>query len=341
MTIKKNETRTLGIRLLPIQLMQVRLLPTRPLPKPQPRIRIGTPFLAALLAGAIALPGVAQPTGSTVAAGTTATATATPTTTATATAKTAATTTTTSSTAASVAAATPSPSQSPAAAGATAERLQALYPSTRFGAVNPTPWPGVYEVVMGANLAYVDASGQYFLFGHLYDMKLQRDLTAERKEALARIDFEVLPLLDAMKEVRGNGSRVMAVFSDPDCPYCQRLESDIRSLTDVTIYTFLMPLVSLHPAAHAKAISIWCAGDRIATWQAAMLHSESVPSAECPHPVDRNVALGERLGINGTPTLISADGRMLPGAASKDQIEAWLQRSPASAQGGTNPQATP
>lgn len=222
-----------------------------------------------------------------------------------------------------------------------ANRLQALYPSTRFGAVSPTPWPGVFEVVMGANLAYVDHSGQYFVFGHLYDMKAQRDLTAERKDTLARIDFATLPLADAMKEVRGNGVRALAIFSDPDCPYCQKLESDIRELTNVTIYTFLMPLVSLHPAAHRKAVSVWCAKDRITTWQAMMWRGEVAPQADCPHPVDRNVALGERLGINGTPTLIAFDGRMLPGAASKEQIEAWLQRSVVSAQGDTKSELVP
>lgn len=228
-----------------------------------------------------------------------------------------------------------------AAAIAMGSRLQALYPSTRFGAVNPTPWPGVFEVVMGANLAYVDQSGQYFLFGHLYDMKSQRDLTAERKDTLARIDFDALPLDDAMKEVRGNGTRVLAIFSDPDCPYCQKLETDIRGLTNVTIYTFLMPLVSLHPAAHSKAVAVWCAKDRTAAWHATMWRGESVPQADCPHPVDRNVALGERLGINGTPTLIAADGRMLPGAASKEQIEAWLLRSAVSAQGDAKSEVVP
>ena len=233
------------------------------------------------------------------------------------------------------AAATPSPEIAMSA------RLQALYPSTRFGAVNPTPWPGVFEVVMGANIAYVDASGQYFLFGHLYDMKAQRDLTAEHKDTLARIDFNALPLSDAMKEVRGNGSRLLAIFSDPDCPYCRKLESDIRSLTDVTIYTFLMPLASLHPAAHAKAVSVWCAKDRIAAWHATLWRDETIAHADCPHPVDRNVALGERLGINGTPTLIAADGRVLPVAASKEQLEVWLARSTVSAQGAPQPEALP
>ena len=218
------------------------------------------------------------------------------------------------------------------------ERLQALYPSTRFGAIHPTAWPGVFEVAMGANLAYVDATGRYFLFGHLYDMRQQRDLTAERKDAMARIDFGSLPLADALTEVRGKGTRTLVIFSDPDCPYCRRLEAELRGLDDVTIHTFLMPLASLHPAARGKAVSVWCATDRLASWQALMLRDAMPPQADCPHPVDRNVALGEQLGINGTPTLIAGDGRVLAGAASRDQIEAWLSRpgagAPSAAAGG-------
>jgi len=219
------------------------------------------------------------------------------------------------------------------ASRAIAERLQSLYPATRFGEVNTTPWPGVFEVVMGANLAYVDETGQYFLFGHFYDMKAQRDLTAERKDSLARIDFASLPLADALKEVRGSGSRTLAIFSDPDCPYCRRLEAEMKGLTDVTIYTFLMPIASLHPDARAKAIAVWCSRDRIAAWHALMWRDEKVSAKDCPHPVDRNVTLGDRLGVTGTPTLVAADGRVLPGAASSAQIEAWLARSTAAAEG--------
>lgn len=228
----------------------------------------------------------------------------------------------------------PSAAQSTAPTTTTmAERLQALYPATRFGAVNSTQWPGVFEVVMGANLAYVDETGQYFLFGHFYDMKAQRDLTAERKDSLARIEFSTLPLADAVKEVRGTGARTVAIFSDPDCPYCRRLEAEMKSLTDITIYTFLMPIASLHPEARSKAISVWCSRDRVAAWHALMWRDEKISAKECPHPVDRNVALGDRLGISGTPTLVAADGRVLPGAASNAQIEAWLARSTASAEG--------
>lgn len=231
----------------------------------------------------------------------------------------------------SAACALPAAAQSTAPAPTSiAERLQALYPATRFGAVNTTPWPGVYEVVMGANLAYVDASGQYFLFGHLYDMQTQRDLTVERKDTLARVDFATLPLTDAVKEVRGTGARTFAIFSDPDCPYCRRLEAEIKNLSDVTIYTFLMPIASLHPEARSKAIAVWCAPEQVEAWHALMWDDQKIPARECAHPVDRNVALGERLGINGTPTLIAADGRVLPGAASLAQIDAWLARAPAS-----------
>jgi thiol:disulfide interchange protein DsbC len=220
----------------------------------------------------------------------------------------------------------PTTAVSPPSQGASQllERLQSLYPSTRISAVHPTAWPGVFEVAMGANLAYVDATGRYFLFGHLYDMRQQRDLTAERKDAMARIDFGILPLADALTEVRGKGTRTLAIFSDPDCPYCRRLETELRGLDDVTIHTFLLPLASLHPGAHAKAVSVWCAADRLSTWQALMLRDALPPKADCPHPMDRNIALGEQLGINGTPTLIAADGRVLAGAASRDQIESWL-----------------
>jgi thiol:disulfide interchange protein DsbC len=210
---------------------------------------------------------------------------------------------------------------------ALATHLHARYPATRFGDIRPTPWPGVYEVAMGANLAYVDASGRYFLFGHLYDMQVQRDLTAERKDTLMRIDFTALPLADAITEVRGTGSRTLAVFSDPDCPYCRRLEAELKDLSDITLHTFLMPIASLHPLARGKAIAVWCARDRLAAWQTLMTRDEVAASSDCAHPVDRNIALAERLGVTGTPTLIAGDGRVLAGAASTAQIDAWLSHS--------------
>ena len=205
--------------------------------------------------------------------------------------------------------------------------LKELYPGTQVTSVAPSALPGLFEVVMGRNIAYTDASGRYFLFGHLFDMPAQRDLTAERKDQLQRIDFGALPLADAIKTVRGRGSRVLAVFSDPDCPYCKRLEPELVKLNDVTIYTFLMPLTQLHPNARANAIAVWCATNRAKAWLVFMLHGQIDKSRDCENPVDRNVALGERLQINGTPTLIASDGRVMPGAASAAQIETWLANS--------------
>lgn len=230
--------------------------------------------------------------------------------------------------------AAPSAAQTTAATPeSVAQHLKTSYPATAFGAVSTTPWPGVFEVAVGNNLAYVDGSGQYFLFGHLYDMKAQRDLTAERKDNLARIDFAALPLQDALTEVRGNGKRRLVIFSDPDCPFCKKLEADISTLSDVTIHTFLMPIASLHPQARAKAISVWCAPDRLKAWHALMRQDKAVASATCAHPVDRNIALAERLGIAATPTLIAVDGRVMAGAANSAQIEDWLGRSNNSEQG--------
>jgi len=221
------------------------------------------------------------------------------------------------------------------------DRLKTLYPATQFGTVTGTAWPGVFEVAMGNNLAYVDETGQFFLFGHLFDMKAQRDLTAERKDSITRIDFAALPLADAIREVRGTGARTFAIFSDPDCPYCRRLEAEMKNLSDVTIYTFVMPIESLHPDARGKAIAVWCAENRVSAWHALMWRDEAASSPECIHPVDRNVALGERLGITGTPTLIAADGRVLPGAASGAQIDAWLGRTTAGAVGSTTVKGVP
>ena len=214
------------------------------------------------------------------------------------------------------------------AAGALEKRLKELYPGTQVTQVGESVLPGLFEIVMGRNIAYTDASGRYFLFGHLFDMTAQRDLTAERKDALQRIDFGALPLADAIKTVRGNGSRVLAVFSDPDCPYCRSLEPELAKVNDITIYTFLMPLTQLHPNARAKAIAVWCAADRVQAWAHLMLRGETIAPRTCAHPVDRNVALGERLQINGTPTSIASDGRVMPGAASAAQIETWLSKAP-------------
>lgn len=203
-------------------------------------------------------------------------------------------------------------------------QLAASYPATEFRAIRATPMAGIYEVSMGRNVAYVGSDARYFLFGHLYDMQAQKDLTAERLEQARRIDFTSLPFADAIQTVRGDGSRRLAVFSDPDCPYCKKLEQALAKLDNVTIHTFLYPLDELHPAARTQAIAVWCDQDRAGAWKALMLDGKPAKPADCAHPIDRNIALAHKLGVDGTPVLFDFQGRRLAGAAPADHIEAFL-----------------
>ncbi len=204
------------------------------------------------------------------------------------------------------------------------KRLKDLYPATQIERIQTSEISGLYEVMMGKNSAYTDATGRYFVFGHLYDMKTQRDLTAERMDKQQRINFAQLPLDDAIKTVHGKGERVLVVFSDPDCPYCKRLEPELDKLNNVTLYTFPYPLESLHPESPDKAAAVWCAPDRARAWADLMKTGKAPATKNCDNPIQRNITLAQRLGVNGTPTLFAADGRMLPGAASVERIEQWL-----------------
>jgi thiol:disulfide interchange protein DsbC len=204
------------------------------------------------------------------------------------------------------------------------EKLKAKYANTVFGEIRPTPFAGIYEVDMGKNIAYTDANGELFLFGHIFDMNTRHDITADRVAQLNKVDFSKLPLDKAIKVVKGNGSRKFAVFSDPDCPFCKRLESTLSGVTDYTAYVFLFPIDSLHPNATSKSESIWCAKDRAAAWTAALTKGVEPQAKKCANPIADLQKLGNGLGVNGTPTIIRADGILMPGAADKPQLEAFL-----------------
>lgn len=206
--------------------------------------------------------------------------------------------------------------------------LKQKYPSTVIKSVSATSLPGIYEVVMGKNVAYVEESGRYFIFGHLFDMQTQTDMTEGKimAEQVQKTDFNKLPTQDAVKIVRGDGSRKVAIFSDPDCPYCKQLENNIANLTNVTIYLYLFPLEQLHPQAKAKSVGVWCAQDRAKAWDGLMRRNEAV-SGKCDNPIDRNVALAESLGINGTPTVILPDGSIIPGAPSSAKLDQMLNNA--------------
>lgn len=152
------------------------------------------------------------------------------------------------------------------------------------------------------------------------------DITEQHRQQLTRVDFAKLPLAHAIKTVRGNGARKLAVFSDPDCVYCKKLEQDtLSTLDNVTIYTFLFPLAQ-HADARRKAGQIWCAPDRNQAWQHWM-RDGTLPAtaATCPLPLDANLALGQKIGVGATPTVILPRGEVLPGAISRAALEAKLQ----------------
>jgi len=205
--------------------------------------------------------------------------------------------------------------------------LKLLYPNTKFKRISATSIDGVFEVEMGKNTAYVDRSGRYFLFGHMFDMERQVDITGDvkGKKQGKKIDFKKLPLDMAFKSVRGDGSRVVAVFSDPDCPYCKRLERNLAKLDNVTIYTFMYPLVSLHPDAIIKASKVWCSSDRSKSWSELMLNGV-IPGNDgnCANPLEKIISFAEKKNILGTPYLIKSDGSVMPGAGSVDKLDKWL-----------------
>ncbi len=233
---------------------------------------------------------------------------------------------------AGVASASPSATEAELAA-----RLKELYPSTRITDVRQSEVAGLFEVAMGRNVAFTDTSGRYFVFGHLFDMREQKDLTAQRLSDINRIDFAQLPLQDAIKTVRGDGSRKLAVFSDPDCSYCKGLESELDKLDNVSIFTFLYPLDGLHPDAKGKAERVWCAPNPSKAWTELMATGKVAESPKCATPIERINQLANSLGINGTPTMILQDGSLIPGAAPAAEIDRRLAGHPATTKSAVTP----
>jgi len=206
--------------------------------------------------------------------------------------------------------------------------LQSAYPKVKVESVTRTPFPGLYEVFLEGQVIYTDENFSWFITeGRLVDAKNRKELTSARMEELTRVDFETLPLEMAIKVVRGNGSRRVVVFSDPDCPFCKKLEQkELLPLTDVTIYTFLYPLEGLHPDAANKSRAIWCAPDRVKAWNDWVLNGKIAKGeASCDAPLEKIAALGRKLGIVSTPTLIFSDGRRLLGAQPSKDIEKALE----------------
>ena len=202
-----------------------------------------------------------------------------------------------------------------------AERLPKL---PAIDEVSKTPMNGLYEVrINGSDIVYTDAEGNFLLQGNLIDTRARSNLTEQRIEKLSAIDFDSLPLKDAFIQVRGNGKRKMAVFEDPNCGYCKRFEVDLQKVNDVTVHTFLLPILS--PDSTEKSKNIWCAKDKTKAWLDWMVQGQPAAKASCDTTaIERNVAFGKKYNITGTPTIFFADGSRVPGAIGAQEIEKML-----------------
>ena len=193
----------------------------------------------------------------------------------------------------------------------------------KIDAVSKTPMKGLWEVQAGGEVFYTDAKGDFLLHGTLIDTKTRSNLTEARLQKLNAIAFADLPLKNAFVIKRGKGTRKLAVFTDPNCPYCKRVEQELAKVDDVTIHVFVYPI--LGAGSTEKARHTWCASDRAKVWQDMMLRGINAPAAQCDsRAVDENVAFGQKNRITGTPTLIFADGVRVPGAMSAEQIDKQL-----------------
>lgn len=210
--------------------------------------------------------------------------------------------------------------------------LEAKLGGAKVDGVQATPVPGVFEVRFqsrnGPQIVYSDAQGTHFFTGHLIDAASGRDLTEERLLKLTAIEFSSLPLDLAIKIQRGNGKRVLAMFTDPYCPYCRKFEQSLLQLDDITVYVFMYPVIRPDAADHSRAV--WCSKDRVKAWmELAAGDKAKVPtaSANCPNPVDKVLELGRSLRVNGTPTLFFANGERAGGGLPIGQLRVKLDEA--------------
>jgi thiol:disulfide interchange protein DsbC len=188
--------------------------------------------------------------------------------------------------------------------------------------ISKTPIPGLYEIRLGTEIFYSDEQGNHIIEGALVETKTRNNLTEARVNKLTAIDFASLPLKDAIVWKQGTGARKLVIFADPNCGYCKRFERDLQGVKDVTVYTFLYPI--LGGDSPEKSRDIWCAKDNTRAWREWMLTGtapvRSMGACDTG-ALQRNVALGKKHRVNGTPALVFEDGKRIPGALPPDQVE--------------------
>jgi thiol:disulfide interchange protein DsbC len=213
------------------------------------------------------------------------------------------------------------PGAAAASEAAVKQAMQKKYPDIPVESVSRTPMPGIYEVFAGGEVFYADENVNYLIVrGRMIDVARKSDLTDERLRVLTAVKFDQLPLDLAFRRVNGNGSRKLAYFSDPNCPYCKKIEPDLIRLENATIYIFLYPVLGQDSQEKSKAV--WCSKDRVKAWDEMMLRGTPPKTAgTCNTPIDKILAFGRQKGITGTPTLFLANGQRVTGAIPMDQLK--------------------
>jgi thiol:disulfide interchange protein DsbC len=203
--------------------------------------------------------------------------------------------------------------------------LTQQFPGAQISSVKPTPYSGLFEVYLDGQLVYTDAKAQYIFDGNVIELKTRTNLTQARLNQLQAIKWDSLPLGNALKTVKGTGARKLVVFSDVDCPYCRKFESELDKVDNITVYTFLYPIEGLHPKAVQMSKQIWCAPDRNKAWEDYITRN-TVPNndGKCANPIDATIALGQKLKVSGTPTLFFFNGQRIPGMVPAAQLEKLL-----------------
>jgi thiol:disulfide interchange protein DsbC len=217
-----------------------------------------------------------------------------------------------------------------AEAQAIKKALEQKFPGGDIRGIVKTPYFGLYEVQFDDRVIYTDAKTKYLLVGSVYDTESKTNLTEDRQRKLNRVDVSKLPLDLAIKKVKGTGERTLVVFSDADCPFCAKLEQELKTVDNVTIYTFLFPIDQLHPDAARKSRAIWCAPDRQKAWDT-FFETGAVPDnkGDCGDPIARTAELGAKFKVSATPTLVFADGSIVPGAIPATRIDTELKSADA------------
>ncbi|HEX4858054.1 MAG TPA: DsbC family protein [Usitatibacteraceae bacterium] len=203
------------------------------------------------------------------------------------------------------------------------KEFEKKYPEVKVEKATKAGYGDLWEIFANGEILYTDEKVNFLMIGTLVEVASKKNITEERLQRLTAINFSELPLHHAIKLVRGDGSRKLAIFEDPNCGWCKRFEKDLNSLENITAYIFTYPILS--PESTDKAKAIWCSPDRLKAWQDLMLRDKA-PTAKgtCANPVDQIAALGQRLRVQGTPMTYFEDGERQSGALSKDVLEARL-----------------